>query len=196
MFLIPLPAWVPNQVAWYVQGLPPNAYFTLFPFAGYSFFGAFVAERLVRGDAEKPLLNFPPVIAGIAGLMALAVALSRLFGPLETLGAATVFYLQAFLLLLAGTLFCYYFQRTVGFGPLLIIGSHTMIGYWVHAKIVFIYYKRYLGLSDWTTMAWLLVKTYIATFFILLVYHHLKQRWIARRKIKKAAVPAPAASVV
>jgi len=190
MFLLPLPSWLSQQAAWYIQGMPPNAFFTVFPFSGYSFFGAFIVERLLQGDAEKPFLNLPPLFGGIVGLMTLALVLSRLFDPLGTLAATTVFYMQAFALLLAGTLACNYFQKFVGFGPLLIVGTHTMIGYWVHAKIVFIYYKRYIGVSDWNTMVWLLIKTYLATFFILLIFDRLKRNWIARKR-KAAGFAAP-----
>ncbi len=182
MFLIRLPEWVPLQLAWYVQGIPPNAYFTIFPFASYSFFGAFVVERLLKGDAKKPFLNLGSLLLIVATIMFFAVIITRLVPLLGTAGATTVFYMQAFSLLLFGMLFCHFFQKRIGFGPLLIIGSHTMIGYWLHAKIVFIYYKQYIGVSGWGLCFWMFIKTLIVTFFALLIYDKIKLKWFAGKK--------------
>jgi hypothetical protein len=193
MFLFPLPAWLPKQAAWYLQGMPPNAFFTLFPFTAYSFFGAFVVERLLGEDAQKPFLSLPPLMAGLAGIILFAALISQGFEPLGTVAATTVFYMEAFILLLFGLLLCYFFQRFIGFGPLLIIGRHTMIGYWIHAKIVFFYFKPFIGASDWGTSFWLLFKTYLATFLLLLAYDRLKHGILKRKKKKAAGLkPAPA----
>jgi len=184
MFAITFPSWFPDPILWYFQGVPPNAHFTLFPFAGLALFGVFAGEELSKRNFSVPFLG----LHKIALYPLAAIILCALVEQMNIFKARDVirvsYFLKGFILLLAGLWLCYKFQKHIGFGPILILGSHTMIGYWFHAKWEFIYYKEHLYTLGWGEAGWLLIKTYIVTIIVVLAYARVKRIIIGRKKLK------------
>jgi len=58
-----------------------------------------------------------------------------------------------------------------------------MIAYWIHAKIIFIYYRQYLGHTTWAMSFWLLIKVYIMTFVLTFAYINIK-KWLLEKRAK------------
>jgi uncharacterized membrane protein len=184
MFGITFPSWFPDPLRWYFQGVPPNAHFTLFPFIGLAIFGVFAGEELSKRNFDAPFLGLYK-IALYPFVTIVLCALIELTDIFETKDVVRVsYFLKGFILLLLGLWLCYKFQKHVGFGPILILGSHTMIGYWFHAKWEFIYYKEYLFKQTWSEAGWLLLKTYLVTVAVVLVYAKIKRHIVKMRKAK------------
>jgi uncharacterized membrane protein len=128
------PHWFPINIASYFNGVPPNAFFTVFPFVGYTFFGAFIVNELVAGENKHLVIS--NVVKGLAICSLLFLFLYYFLPVFRAYTYITAYYSAGYLILLAGMWMCYQIQKRWGFGPLLIIGSHTMVGYWVHAKTI------------------------------------------------------------
>lgn len=192
MFKIHFPAGFPNLARLYIQGTQAEfAWFTLLPYFGYTLFGAWMVQCFVNGYLEKRFLNLQRVSLILLACMG-AGQLINMWAPETVLSECSMslfYYARAFLMLTLGVYASFLFQRYVGFGPFLIPGAFTMLGYWVHAKIVYLYYKPYVGASDWPMSLWLLFKTCLITFAVIYAWAALKKRYKVK---KKAEAPAQA----
>jgi hypothetical protein len=186
-----MPSFVPSWAALYVNGKAPNAFFTVFPHSGYVFLGAWITQRVIAGWPLKR----DPAVRRLAVLLFLAAVAGYLFKERVPDGLwCAIFsnlhqYGKNYFFVIAASWAAFYFQRRIGFGPLLLLGSHTLIAYWIHAKIVFIYYREYLGVSGWQIAFFLLIKTYAATLVLTFAYINIKRWWLSRRGGSTAAVP-------
>jgi hypothetical protein len=182
-----LPSFVPWSLALYFNGKAPNAFFNVFPYAGYVFLGAWLTQKVIAGWPLKPA----PVIRRLSVALAVVAVAGYFLKESPCGGLFCDFfsnlnqYGRNYLFVIAASWLAFYFQRRVGFGPLLLLGSHTLIAYWIHAKIIFIYYKNYLGVSGWGTAFSLLIKTYVATLILTFAYINLKKWYLARKKEKQ-----------
>jgi len=194
MFRMHFPPGFPNLVRLYLQGTQAEyAWFTLLPYSGYTFFGAWMVQSFVEGYLEKPFLNLQNVGLLLLACMGAGQGLAYISDNtlIDDCALSLFYYSRAFLLLAAGVYAAFHFQRLIGFGPFLIVGTYTMIGYWVHAKIVYLYYKPFLGNQDWAGSFGLLFKTYLITFAVVFAWSEIKKRVKAW---KKKAAPCPASS--
>ncbi len=181
MLNLRFPEWIPNSIAWYLNGKAPNAFFTLFPFLGYPFFGALVAEKISEGGKSVPRFDFERLVYTLLVIFFFSKTMEFLLPNFQKYFFVTAYYAIGYVLLLAGVWLSYQFQRIVGFGPLLIIGSHTMVGYWVHAKMIFLYYSPLRLSQSCSGACWLLFKVYCFTLGVVLIYAYFKRKWLARR---------------
>ncbi|MBL8028408.1 MAG: DUF1624 domain-containing protein [Fibrobacteres bacterium] len=182
VFWLHFPAWFPDQILWYLQGVSPNAYFTLFPYMGLAVFGSAAGEILTKREFDRPFLGLSKLaLYPIAA--AIFFQLFALVSPFDQLKIERIaYFMKGLVLLLIGLWVSYHFQKKIGFGPLLILGSYTMIGYWFHAKWEFVYYQKALFKMDWSGAGWLLLKTYITTIIVVLAYAKIKRQIIKRKK--------------
>lgn len=190
---VTFPDWIPIWISAYINGVSPNAYFTLFPFTGLVFYGAYMAEG---GWLKKSLRSYVLLSALLGLLSYLFYSFNDLFAELGLLNAVFAklgYFYAAFSFLTISIWLAKQFQKYAGFGPLLILGSNTMVAYWVHAKIIFIHYGSFLHKSTWTTSFTLLIKTYLLTFFISMTYIFVRDRIRMYLKKRKQAAAAPAA---
>ena len=181
---INFPAWLPEHLRNYINGVPPNSFFPFFKAAHYVFFGAYITHCLTTAPAEKPFTNVLPAawaLGGISAVSLIADLVGRGYG--FSVVGLVFFYSRLFLIVLLFVWLSYQFQKRVGFGPILLIGSHTMIAYWIHAKIIFIYYRQYLGHTTWAMSFWLLIKVYIMTFVLTFAYINIK-KWLLEKRAK------------
>ncbi len=174
IFKIPM-QYLPDPVRWYFQGVPPNAYFTLFPFVTYSFFGAFIGEKLSQRKFSQPFIGLYKEALFPVAILVLAFLLQFVGLNIVEKSTKTMFFMKGFILLLIGLWISYNLQEKIGFGPLVVIGSHTMIGYWFHAKWIYIFYGQHIRQLQWNEAGWLLIKTYIATIAVVLLYAKIKK---------------------
>lgn len=183
-----LPSWVPWSLGLYLTGKAPDAFFNIFPYAGYVFLGAWLTLRVLGG---WPLKKDRAVNALAIGLALAAAGGWSVKEHLLAPGFACDFfshvsqYGRNFLFVVFASWAAFHFQRKAGFGPLLLLGGNTLVAYWIHAKIVFIYYKEYLGVSTWQTSFLLLLKTYAATLILTFAWINIKA-WYQAKKASNA----------
>ncbi|MFH0921513.1 MAG: hypothetical protein V1913_14270 [Fibrobacterota bacterium] len=190
LFKIHFPAGFPNLLRLYIQGTQAEcAWFTLLPYACYTFFGAWMVQGFVNGTIQKPFLNLHLVSLLLLSCMGLGQLLPRLAPDpwIRECGLSLFYFSRAFLLLSLGVYGAHLFQRFVGFGPFLIIGAYTMLGYWVHAKVVYLYYKPHIGAETWAGSFLLLLKVYAMTFAAVFAWSEFK-KWRKRKKKAAAAM--------
>ncbi|OGS37312.1 MAG: hypothetical protein A2293_06400 [Elusimicrobia bacterium RIFOXYB2_FULL_49_7] len=168
---------MPWMISLYITGKQPNAYFTIFPYSSYVFFGTWLTRQVLQGWPVTPSPFLRRLFLALLGCALLGFAIKETINSQGwiVIGSHVHQYAKNYMMVIVAFWGAFHFQRKVGFGPMLLLGSHTLIAYWVHAKIVFIYYKKYLYVSDWSTSSWLLCKTYFATFCITFAYINLKR---------------------
>jgi uncharacterized membrane protein len=126
-----LSAW-PRHVADYVNGTQPSALFPLFPWIAHAFTGAAAGLALSRTRSE------PRLMAVMAGL---ALAAWLLPQPAHWSDAAPAVFLLRDGLALGLLAACWLADRllpaTSASGPLLVLGRHSLLVYWVHVELVY-----------------------------------------------------------
>jgi hypothetical protein len=173
------PDFIPWYVSAYINGEKPHAFFTIFPYANYICFGAFVTHHLVHGAMEAPWKNGKALFLGLAAAILAFTVAPHLIPEkgfiTDTFFPKLAFYAKAQFLLLVGVWVCYRFQERVGFGPLLPAGAHTMAAYWIHAKIIFILFAPFAAAASWPACGGLLVAAYTLTTVLTFGYINLQR---------------------
>jgi len=195
-------AWLPDPIEWYVRPFPKLSVFTLFPWAGYVFAGAFVGEWLdtVRTPAEEWSMNRWLAAAGVA-LIAVgygATALPSLYpaGYSEFWTSSPTYYFIkiGIMLVLMGLIYVYVQRpfsaepRNPAWSPMLEFGRSSLFVYWIHVEIaygIFTYPLHRRLPVGWSFVAFVVFSAmlYGATL--------LKSRSVANWKAKRPA-PQPA----
>ncbi len=144
------PAWFPHTLWLYIQGAPPDAYFPLFPWAGFVFVGAaagaFAAAS--RGDGiRESRINVGLFLAGalvFIGAVALDASPWTLFPGIDFWHESPCYFaVRAGYLLV----FCAAFWKIdrlfatrTALWParaLVALGRHSLLIYWVHIELVY-----------------------------------------------------------
>jgi uncharacterized membrane protein len=184
------PDFIPWFISAYINGVSPQAYFTIFPYANYVFLGAFVSHHLFGGALDAPWKNgrILLIVLGLAAILSsLAPAVLPEWGLLTaSLIPKVAFYAKAHLLLLGGLWLCYHFQERVGFGPLLLAGSQTMPAYWIHAKLVFILFAPFAAAAGWAGCGGLLAATYALTIVLTFGWVYCNRAFKQKSRERKA----------
>ncbi|HEY2031202.1 MAG TPA: heparan-alpha-glucosaminide N-acetyltransferase domain-containing protein [Myxococcales bacterium] len=171
---------LPQHLGDYLNGTMPRAIFPLFPWVAHAFLGAAAGIALLRTRNEAPL------IALFAGLAFAAWLLPK---PAQWSDAApSVFLLRDGLaagLLAACWLSDRLLPKSVLQGPMLVLGRHSLLVYWVHVEIV---YGRWfwrsrgtLGLAQGALAVVILTATMIALAYAA-------SAWQASRKLARSGV--------
>jgi uncharacterized membrane protein len=164
------PSWIPVSISSYFNGISPHAYFNIFPYSGLVFFGAYIITNGWPGKSLKAHLQMAGVLGFISFLFYQSETLFPAFGMLTACFFQTGYYFIAFALLLLSTFIARVFYHKIGFGPLLLLGSHTLVAYWVQAKIIYILYYSYAQNCNWIQAFFLLIQTTVLTFILVLSY--------------------------
>jgi uncharacterized membrane protein len=123
---------LPPHLADYLNGAPPRALFPLFPWIAHAFAGAAAGIALARSRNEARLMLL------FAGLALGAWLLPQ---PAHWSDAAPAVFLLRDGLALALLAACWLADRALpassAQGPLLVMGRHSLIVYWVHVELVY-----------------------------------------------------------
>jgi uncharacterized membrane protein len=123
---------LPQHLGDYLNGTMPRAIFPLFPWIAHAFLGAAAGIALVRTRNEAPLFALLAMLALFAWLLP---------KPLHWSDAApSVFLLRdglALGLLAACWLADRLLPKSAFQGPMLVLGRHSLLVYWVHVEIVY-----------------------------------------------------------
>jgi uncharacterized membrane protein len=125
-------SFLPQHLADYLNGRQPRALFALFPWIAHAFTGAAAGLALARTRSEVK------TIAVFAGLAFAAWLLPQ--PAVWSDAAPAVFLLRDGLavgLLCACWLADRFLPRSSFSGPLLVLGRHSLLVYWVHVEIVY-----------------------------------------------------------
>jgi uncharacterized membrane protein len=123
---------LPQHLADYLNGVPPRALFPIFPWIAHAFMGAACGIALSQTKREPLLMLLFAVLALGAWLLPQPAQWSD--------GAPTVFLLRdglALGLLPACWLADRLLPRWSPNGPLLVMGRHSLVIYWVHVELVY-----------------------------------------------------------
>lgn len=152
---------LPQHLGDYLNGTMPRAIFPLFPWIAHAFLGAAAGIALLRTRNEAPLVALFAMLAFLAWLLPKPAQWSD--------AAPAVFLLRDGLaagLLAACWLADRVLPKSALQGPMLVLGRHSLLVYWVHVEIV---YGRWfwrsrgtLGLAQGALAVALLTATMIA----------------------------------
>jgi uncharacterized membrane protein len=124
--------FLPQHLADYLNGSPPRALFPLFPWIGHAFAGAAAGIALASTKSEAKLMLL---------FAALAFGMWLLPQPAQWSDAAPTVFLLRDGLALALVPACWLADRLLprwsANGPLLVLGRHSLIIYWVHVELVY-----------------------------------------------------------
>ena len=144
-------AWLPDPIEWYVRPFPKLSVFTLFPWAGYVFAGAFIGEWLdtVKSPAGEWRLNRRLAAAGVllAGGAYGASYLPSLYpaGYSEFWTSSPTYYFikVGIMLVLMGLIYVYVQRplsdepRNPAWSPMLEFGRSSLFVYWIHVELAY-----------------------------------------------------------
>lgn len=185
------PQWIPSAISSYFNGISPQAHFNIFPYTGLVFLGVYIIKKAWH---QKSLKEHIPV-ASLLGLLSFLFYQSETlfpgFGLLNACFFQTGYYFIAFALLLLSTYFSRVLYEKIGFGPLLLLGSHTLLAYFIQAKIIYVVFWQYSQNCTWLQGFYLLVQTFILTFGLVLPYIAIKNFFQKQKAktIKKTSSP-------
>jgi uncharacterized membrane protein len=170
---------LPQHLGDYLNGTMPRAIFPLFPWIAHAFLGAAAGIALMRARNEAPL---------IALFAALAFGAWLLPKPAQWSDASpAVFLLRDGLaagLLAACWLADRVLPKSLWQGPMLVLGRHSLLVYWVHVEIVYgRWFWRSRGTLDLAHGA--LVVGILTATMIALAY--AVDAWQASRKLARTA---------
>ncbi len=190
----PLVAYLPPPLEWYVHPVPKLSVFTLFPWAGFVFAGAFFGEWLdrVKSPAEEWKLNQQFAAAGLAvtGLGWGATYLPSMYAQSEFWTSSPTFYFMRIgimMMLLAATYA--WVQRPFAASPrqgsrglMLTFGRSSLFVYWIHVELAYGVFSRPLqrALPFWWAVAGYALFT-AAMYGVTLVKNWLVDRWKRQR---------------
>jgi len=163
----------------YIQGTQAErAWFTIFPYAGYAFFGAWLTKLLMNGLFDKAGFRkfIPAAILSLFSLSGFVLENMATNEILQSIGFKTFYFCRAYAMLFISVFLAYLFQKHIGFGPFLIAGSYTMVGYWVHAKVIYLLYNSYGAQCGVGFSFFLLLQTYALTFLVLFGWAAFRRR--------------------
>jgi len=186
-------AWLPDPIEGYLR--PAGAYhdFTLFPWAGFVFAGAFVGTLLDRPRSRVEDLAFHGWLAG-AGL-ALAVAsycawyLPSIYAHTDFWTTSPTFFFMRTGILVAAVGLMYFQQSAVPISalgrarPMQRFGRSSLLVYWVHVEIAYGVVTKHLyhhlslerSISGFVALSLLM-------FAMVVVKDSIKERWKNRRE--------------
>jgi uncharacterized membrane protein len=194
------PTWLPWPLESYFDGvhntgIPQGYLFPVFPWAGFAFAGFVAGYLLLSGWARRNELRVMGLLAGGgATLMLLGWALDRLSFQLYRYynfwhTSPNYFMIRLGMLLIILSL-CYlrwqFGQSGLKNSPLITLGQHSLMVYWVHIEFVygrFCIMKRQ-GMSIVGASLGLIIIT--VSMYLLALYYG---RWEATRRQKALAVP-------
>jgi uncharacterized membrane protein len=189
-------AWLPDPIEWYVRPFPKLSVFTLFPWAGFVFAGAFVGEWLdtVKSPSEEWRMNQR---LGAAGILLIAGGFgARVLPSIYPVGysefwtsSPLYYFVKIGIMLVLMALIYLYVQRPLSaaprnpaWSPMLEFGRSSLFVYWIHVELAY-------GVFSWPLhrklpVAWSLVA--FSVFSVLLygaalLKSHLVRNWKAKR---------------
>jgi uncharacterized membrane protein len=123
----------PGLLDAYLRGQPPRALFPLFPWIGHALCGAALGVALARIPREREG-------ALLLGLSSLALVVWLVLRPDPWSDASPAVFLLRDTLVLPLLALCWLLDRALPYAardPLLKLGQHSLIVYWVHIEIVY-----------------------------------------------------------
>jgi uncharacterized membrane protein len=126
---------LPQHLADYLNGRSPRALFPLFPWIGFAFAGGAVGLLMTRYEERKLFASLS--LASIAIWFVLKAIDPQPNAP-DWWTVSPVYFWQrccSEIWILAGCLLVQQFVKTGG--PLLKLGQHSLIVYWVHVELVY-----------------------------------------------------------
>ena len=189
-------AWLPDPIEWYVRPFPKLSVFTLFPWAGFVFAGAFVGEWLntVKSPAEEWRLVRRLGLAGVllvaGGIGAKGLPSPYPAGYSEFWTTSPLYYFVkiGIMLVLMGLIYLYVQRpqsaepRNPAWSPMLEFGRSSLFVYWIHVELAYGIFSY--PLHRRLPVGWSLVAF---TIFSALLYgaSRLKSRLVADWKAKR-----------
>lgn len=194
-------AWLPDPIEWYIRPFPRMSVFTLFPWSGFVFAGAFVGELLdgVNTPAEEWRKNQRFALAGVALILAGygASFLPSLYPPGQSnfwTSSPTYYFIKIGVMLVLMGLIYIYVQRPLSaepqnptWSPMLEFGRSSLFVYWIHVEIVYgvLTYPLHRRLPVWQSII------AFALFSALMYAVTLFKNRIVHNWRSKAATPQP-----
>lgn len=144
-------SWLPDPIEWYVRPFPRLSVFTIFPWSGYVFAGAFLGELIdtARSPSEELRLNAWFAAAGLALIAAGygASYLPSIYPPGQSsfwTSSPTYYFIKIGIMLVLLALIYAYVQRPFAaeprnpaWSPMLEFGRSSLFVYWIHVELVY-----------------------------------------------------------
>ena len=196
-------AWLPDPLEWYVRPFPKLSVFTVFPWTGYVFAGAFLGELLTAATtaADEWRMNRWIMAAGVALMPAGygGAQLPSLYPPGQSnfwTSSPTYFFIKmGVMLVLMGLIYIYVQRpfsaepRNPAWSPMLEFGRSSLFVYWIHVELVY-------GIFTWPIHKRLPIQWTLVSFvvFSALMYAATlaKCRIVANWTARRAAASGPA----
>ncbi len=191
----PLVSSLPPPLEWYVHPVPRMSVFTIFPWAGFVFAGAFFGELLDRASspAVEWRLNQRFALAGIV-LTAMCFAADYLPSPYrqsEFWTSSPVYYfMRVGIMTTLLALIYVWVQRPFGApkrepsrGVMLTFGRSSLFVYWIHVELAYGIFSRPLqrALPFWWAVVGYVLFT-AAMYVVTLFKNRLVDRWKRQRE--------------
>lgn len=200
-------AWLPDPIEWYIRPMPRMSVFTLFPWVGYVFAGAFAGE-LLSGAATPERewrMNQAFFAAGAAFLIGgygasfLPSLYPDGYSNFWTTSPTYYFMKIGIMLMLMGAVYVYVQRpfatepRNPAWSPMLEFGRSSLFVYWIHVELAYGIFTYPLRRRLTVEKAFVAFVIFTALMFGASV---LKTALVARWKAARAAgrgAPEPAA---
>jgi uncharacterized membrane protein len=139
---MPLPSWLPDPLAWYLQPVADSGAFTLFPWLAFLLIGAAVGlwlDSAATVTDERRLVVALSVAGPVVALGAYAATfLPPLYAMTQSWSASpAVFFMQLGVLMMAIPPAYVWCRRASGWSPLREFGVASLFVYWIHVEMVF-----------------------------------------------------------
>ena len=196
----PIAAALPPPLEWYVHPVPKMSVFTIFPWSGFVFAGAFVGELLdrIRVPADEWRMNQWFAVAGVAFIAAGwgGTLLPTMYQKSEFWTSSPTFYFMRIgIMLLLMTVIYAWVQRPFAAAPpvessrglMLVFGRSSLFVYWIHVELAYGIFSHPLhkALSFWWAVAGYVLFT-LAMYVVTLWKNNLVGRWKQQRQRKLA----------
>jgi uncharacterized membrane protein len=196
----PLVSYLPPPLEWYVHPVPKLSVFTLFPWAGFVFAGAFFGELLDRmtSPAEEWRLNqrFAGAGLALAAMSLCASFLPSIYQQSEFWTSSPAYYFMRIGIMMTLLAASYlWVQRPFAAFPMqgsrglmLTFGRSSLFVYWIHVELAYGVFSRPLqrALPFWWAVVGYALFT-AAMYVVTLLKNWLVSRWKQQRDQRLSA---------